>query len=95
MIAFYQWGRWLVLVTAITVSGCGGDGIVKRDGTGIGGAGVEIRNRDGMGWAGPGPIPVAGFCMTNFGSCQMQVEVAVGSFCFCRTPMGSLSGIAR
>jgi hypothetical protein len=52
--------------------------------------------------AGGGKVPPASgangpasVCITNFGTCQMMVPVAIGAPCVCRVPQGTFPGQAR
>src|ERR1035441_752632 len=37
----------------------------------------------------------AAYCVTNFGSCPMAVQVLPGTSCFCPSAVGPIAGIAR
>jgi hypothetical protein len=37
----------------------------------------------------------ATFCVTNYGSCGMNMSIPIGSSCICVTPAGPIAGIAR
>jgi hypothetical protein len=34
-------------------------------------------------------------CVTNFGACPMATRIPIGTSCFCPTPNGVITGIAR